>query len=104
MRVLENAAVGATRPDLTFILDIKPETGLLRAARRRTNTEDADAFEALDLQFHRRVRDGFLRVAKSEPERCVVINADQHETDIAAALYQACVLKLKLQETVGSSA
>jgi dTMP kinase len=100
VKTLENAAVGATRPDLTFILDIKPEIGLSRATRRRNPNDDADAFEASDLNFHRRVRDGFLSVAQDEPDRCVVINADQNEADIAAAIYKSCDLKLKLHEMV----
>jgi dTMP kinase len=103
LKTLENAAVGATRPDLTFILDIKPEIGLSRAARRRKPSDDADAFEASDLGFHRRVRDGFLNVAKGEPDRCVVIDADQNEADIAAAIYESCDLKLKLHEMVDAS-
>jgi dTMP kinase len=103
VKTFENAAVGSTRPDLTFILDIKPEIGLLRAARRRNAHDDADAFEAADIGFHQRVRAGFLNVAKDEPARCVVIDADQNEKDIADAIYKSCNLTFKLHEIVGTS-
>lgn len=68
---LQRFALGDFRPDLTFILDLPMEDGLARAARRSA----ADRFERLDKEFHRRLRDGFLAIARAEPERCAVIDA-----------------------------
>ena len=59
-------------PDLTFLLDIAPEKGLSRAAQRH-NKETR--FEELGLEFHIRLRSGFLAIAQSEPERITVIDA-----------------------------
>ena len=60
------------RPDLTLILDIDPEEGLRRAqARRGYETR----FEAMDMEFHHRVRAAFLTIARHEPQRCAVIDA-----------------------------
>jgi dTMP kinase len=65
------------RPDMTFLLDIEPEVGLARArARNHARTEDEGRFEAEDLDFYNRVRDGYLELA-SEDERIQLIYADR---------------------------
>jgi dTMP kinase len=65
------------RPDVTFLLDIEPEVGLARArARNHSRTEDEGRFEAEDLEFYNRVRDGYLELA-SEDERIQLIYADR---------------------------
>lgn len=58
-------------PDLTLLFDLPPEAGLLRAAERGST----ERFEALDLEFHRRVREGFLLLAAQEPERIALVDA-----------------------------
>lgn len=82
---LEAIAVGATRPDLTLILDLPPEEGLRRAALRRGN-DSADRFESEALGFHEKLRDGFLSIARAEPQRCVVIDAARDVDAIAQDL------------------
>jgi dTMP kinase len=65
------------RPDATFLLDIEPEVGLARArARNHTRTENEGRFEAEDLEFYNKVRDGYLELA-SEDERIQLIYADR---------------------------
>jgi dTMP kinase len=71
---LYDVAVGAFRPDLTLILDLPVEVGLARAASRRGAET---RYESLPREFHDRVRDGFLAIARNEPERCAVIDASQ---------------------------
>ena len=73
MKVHE-VTVGDFEPDLTFILDIDVKTGLSRTQGRDHNE---DRFERMEIEFHERMREGFLEIAKQNPERCVVINADQ---------------------------
>jgi dTMP kinase len=90
VQIFEKAAIGATKPDLTIILDIAPGKGLARANHRRGKNDKADAFEAADLAFHERVRQGYLALAVAEPERCVVINADQTEDAIEAEIAGLC--------------
>ena len=69
---LDHMVVGDTRPDLTLILDLPVEAGLQRAAARH---DDAQRYERMDLDFHRRVRQGFLEITRRDPGRCLVIDA-----------------------------
>ncbi len=64
-------ATGGLSPHLTFLLDLRPEIGLTRAAAKGA----PDRLERADLAFHRRVREGFLTLAEAEPERVVTLDA-----------------------------
>jgi dTMP kinase len=71
LRRLNDLATDGLRPDLTLILDVPVEAGLARKA-----PGDVTRFEAeFDLEFHRRVRQGFLDLATAEPERITVVDA-----------------------------
>jgi len=84
---LERVVVGPTRPDLTLILDLDPEAGLARAAGRGAGTgQGADRFEAEALDFHIRLREAFLAIARAEPERCAVIEAGRDPDTVEAAI------------------
>jgi dTMP kinase len=90
---LESLTVGANRPDLTLILDLDPEVGLKRAEERRQSGL-ADRFESEGLPFHKILRQAFLDIAAAEPLRCVIIDADRSEDDVAAAIWSAVEAKL----------
>jgi dTMP kinase len=64
-------ATGGRMPDLTILLDMDPIAGLSRRAR------SADRLEAEPAEFHLRVRQGFLDLARAEPGRYLVLNADR---------------------------
>jgi dTMP kinase len=76
---LNRIAAGATQPDLTLLLDIDAAVGLARATeRRQTSGKGAtgvDPYEQRSLAFHERLRQGYLAVAKADPDRCRVIDA-----------------------------
>lgn len=72
---LYHLIAGDFKPDMTFILDIDPKIGVARSQKRAGN--DEQRFEDMDLSFHENLRDGFLQIAKADPKRCVVINANQ---------------------------
>jgi dTMP kinase len=72
VEALDQLIVGDTQPDLTLILDIDPEIGLVRAAARR-GTEDR--FEGKALAFHRALRGAYLEIARDNPDRCKVLDA-----------------------------
>ena len=64
-------------PSLTIVLDLPVMEGLNRASRRRGSGAAVDHFEAESVAFHERVREGFLAVARAEPQRVLVFNAQQ---------------------------
>ena len=79
LRALNDWATGGLRPDLTMLFDIDEETGVRRARGRGGNEL---RFEAEDLRFYRRVREGFLTLAVAEPKRFAVIDAHGSEDDV----------------------
>ena len=90
VRALEEATIGDTRPDLTFFLDLPAEIGLARAAeRRRAAGEGTDRFEGEGSDFHDRLRQAFLDIARQEPERCVVIDAGQDADLVEADIWRS---------------
>lgn len=91
---LERLTVGATRPDLTLILDLAPEVGLERALKRRGGKGGADRFESEGLAFHRTLRRAFLDIVAAEPLRCAVIDASKGESEVAAAIWSAVETRL----------
>jgi dTMP kinase len=86
LAALQRIALGSFIPDLTLILDIAVEDGLSRAGRR---SMIADRFERLHHEFHRRLRDGFLDIAKKEPRRCAVIDASGDVATVERAILAA---------------
>lgn len=89
-------------PDLTFIMDIDPEIGLKRSGKQNQmsldlNETTEDRYERLGLDFHEKVRAGFLSVAEQHPKRCVVMDADQTPDDIFAQMKGVLELKLGIK-------
>jgi len=83
MARLHELVLGGFQTDLTLILDIPVEAGLARAGKREAGKIEAgesageDRYERMDLDFHRRLRDGFLDIARRNSERCLIVDADQ---------------------------
>jgi dTMP kinase len=71
LRALASVATGGLEPDLTILLDVPPEIGLARKSDDSRNRFEA----SFDLDFHARVREGFLGLAREEPARWRVIDA-----------------------------
>ncbi|WP_036281581.1 dTMP kinase [Methylocystis sp. ATCC 49242] len=86
--LLERAAIGNVRPDLTIILDLPPQEGLARAASRRAAGVAPDRFEAEEELFHEELRRAFLDIAEQEPERCCVVNGALAADEVAQAIRQ----------------
>ena len=76
LRWLNEWATDSLHPHVTLIFDLPEEMGLTRArSRNSTAPVDEGRFELEDLRFHRRVREGYLALAASEPQRYAVIDA-----------------------------
>ena len=73
LRAVADLATAGLTPDLTILLDVSPEVGLRRKAEESRNRFEA----AFDLDFHRRVRSGFLELAGAEPRRWRVLDAER---------------------------
>lgn len=90
---LHELSVGGFMPDLTFILDIDPEMGLKRAGAR---AGDETRFEGMDLEFHRKVREGFLAIARAEPARCQIVDASGPAQQVHEKIWQKIIATGKI--------
>ncbi len=90
---LHRVTVGTLKPDLTFILDVPAEVGLERASKRRGEA-GADRFEGESLEFHEKLRDAYLHLAASEPNRCVLIDARDPQAAVAARIWDTVAKRL----------
>lgn len=82
IRGLEVLALNLRTPDLTIVLDMDPEAAFRRVRERELEGAlqgTGDRFEKEDLEWHTRLRQAFLDIAKNNPKRCVVIPAGQGE-------------------------
>jgi dTMP kinase len=87
---LESLALDGHTPDLTIVLDMDPEAAFKRVAERAIEDGLAltgDRFEKEELDWHKRLREGFLAIARDNPDRCVVISAAQSEDELEAAIW-----------------
>lgn len=91
LRQLLHFATGGLQPDLTFLLDIDAEEGLLR----RQTGGDWNRLDAYQLAFHQRVRQGYLELAQEQPERWVMLNASQPADVIQTTLCQTILSRLQ---------
>jgi dTMP kinase len=73
LRAIAGVATGGLQPDVTILLDVDPETGIRRKVPGARNR-----FESIDLDFHRRVRDGFLALAAEDARRWRVVDSSRH--------------------------
>jgi dTMP kinase len=102
---LEEQATGGLKPDLTFLFDLPVEQGQKRKQRslRRSfvqmNLFETRPWNRLDREsigFHERVRQGYLEVAKAEPERWVILDATQPIDKLASEVWEVVSSRLPL--------
>jgi len=91
IEALDAAIVGETQPDLTLVFDLPVSVGLERAFGRGLFET---RFESKGLEFHERLRRGFLDVAARHPERCVVIDAEGDQDAVEARVWAAIEARL----------
>jgi len=84
IRRLNRLSSQGIKPDLTFLLDCPSDLGLKRALQRNrmSKNEKEGRFEREKIQFHHRVRKGYLAIAKKEPHRVKVINTRTGEKKV----------------------
>lgn len=112
LRPLCRFAAAGLVPDLTLLLDLDPETGLRRRLpdydgeagqlhleidlpAGQTGQQEVNQLDYRKLEFHRRVREGFLREAEREPQRIYVVNADRSVKQVQQAIWREVRRRLK---------
>ena len=93
VRAVEGVARQGLLPDLTFVLDCPVEVGLARTRRRRAGAA-ADRFEAEDAEFHERVRQGFLALAREDPHRIRIVDGSRSSEEVHREILAACSVEL----------
>jgi dTMP kinase len=88
-------ATGGVKPDLTLLLDMEVEIGL----RRRASGGEWNRLDAMEVEFYQRVREGYHKLVKAEPERWAVINADQPVEKVQADIRQAVAQHLPIRHS-----
>jgi dTMP kinase len=91
LRDLSARVLDEFSPDATLILDISIDAGLARAT---TRDGGEDRYERMDRAFHERLRQGFLDIARQEPDRCIVIDASAGAATVQAAIAAAITARL----------
>jgi len=84
-------------PDLTIILDLPPKEGLRRANARR-GSDVADRYEKEDLKMQTARRNAFLKIAREEPERCVVVDGTRKEDEISDEIWRLVTDRFELDQ------
>ena len=97
IRRIDAAVLDDFAPDLTLVLDLDVKLGLERAlARHNAQTGAENRFEKFGPEFHEKLRQAFLDIAKRSPERCRVIDAGGTEDSVAEAILAAVVRRFDL--------
>jgi dTMP kinase len=82
VEIANDIATQGLKPNLTILLDIAPEKGLVRKFGATRHN-----FEKEELDFHHRVREGYLKLSKEDPERWLMVNAEKSKEEIAAIIW-----------------
>jgi len=95
LRKIIEFATGGLKPDLVVLLDVDPETGLLR----RNQGGDVNRLDAYDLAFHRRVREGYHQLAQEQPDRWVTVDANRSPDFVQSEIRRAVTTHLDAVKT-----
>lgn len=91
LREIIHYATGGLTPDLTLLLDLEPEVGL----QRRLDAGGLNRLDAYDIDFHHRVRAGYLELVKADPDRWIIVDAGRQFEEVQAELWNILLEWLK---------
>jgi dTMP kinase len=83
---INHLAIQGFYPDITLLLELDPAEGLKRAAARNKQTAEKDGYEQEALDFHKRLRDGFLEIAKKAEEPFMIVDASAPADQVFASV------------------
>lgn len=90
IELLRKLVLGDFAPGLTLLFEVPAALGLERAGKRNTAAAGSDGrYESMGEAFHTRVHDGFLAIARADPERITVIDSAKPVEEVAAAVLTA---------------
>jgi dTMP kinase len=92
---INDLATGDVKPHLTVLLDIPAHTGL-----GRKTSPSKDRFEAEEIVFHRKVRDGYLELAAAEPERWLIIDGTLSRAEIGKIIWNSVRPLLRIRKVL----
>jgi dTMP kinase len=103
IRTLNNMVLDGLRPDLTLLFDLPAKTGLERAwkqldAGSRTLTESR--FEKETIDFHEKVRAGYLKLAGEEPDRFTIVDASMDELQVKNSVYETLLQQFGIKQSI----
>lgn len=84
LKSIDLIAAGGIRPDLTILFDIDVETGL----KRNREINKVDRLELEDIEFHKKVREGYLKIAEAEAERIKIVDASLPLKDVSEKVWE----------------
>jgi dTMP kinase len=97
IKSLEDKIVGDTRPELTFILDLHPATGLDRT-QARPDSRHEDRFERKGAAFHKALRQAFLAIAARDKNRCHILDAAKSAGALEREIWQIVADRFQLNQ------
>ena len=93
IRRVQSAAIGDFKPNLTLVLDLPVSVGLERAKARASSE---NRFEQFQGEFHEKLRQAFLDIARRNGDRCVLIDAGGSEDEVAELIWQIVAKRFSL--------
>lgn len=100
VRALVKYATGGLVPDLSVLLDVDVEVGLARGVKRQAKGGEWNRLDAYTLEFHQRVRKGYLEMVKQEPERWVMVDAGKGWEEVQSVLRTAILDRIKAVQVI----
>ena len=91
MKSIDIIATGGMRPDMTVLFDLDVETGLMR----NKGANKVDRLELEDIEFHKKVREGYLKILEAEPERVKIVDASMQPEQIREKVWEIVEWRLK---------
>lgn len=86
---LNVVATGGLKPDITFFIDCPVEVGLERAIKRSASENTSEMrFEMEKISFHKRVREGYIHIMRSDPDRVIQINGDRDMNEVHRDIFR----------------
>ncbi|MBI5212021.1 MAG: dTMP kinase [Nitrospirae bacterium] len=92
LKSIDIIATGGIRPDLTILFDLDVETGLMR----NKGANKVDRLELEDIEFHKKVREGYLKILEAEPERVKIVDASMQPEQIREKVWEIVGWRLKM--------